>query len=207
MTIAPGTAGGPALAEAPADEGQRRLGWSVGQPMLFETWGVPADSSKRSLSTGESVLPELAEDKAVAKSFFRHPAFIVSISTTIVAVVVGVVMTVMGVLGDGPAKVSDLAITGGEGNVHLTWTGPDVPFSLYVIEPGSDEVLDVSQLVRKGSEAWVPKFADLITDDSCFVVRAAETSGDVTLDPSNLESQGAASVCVADATDATDAPE
>ena len=201
MTIAPGTAGGPAIAEAPADEGQRRLGWSVGQPMLFETWGAPADSPKRSLSTGESVLPELSEDKAVAKSFFRHPAFIVSIATTAVAVIAGVVLTVLGVLGEGPAKVSDLAITGGEGNVHLTWSGPDVAYSLYVVEPGSDEVLDVSQLVRKGSEAWVPRFAELITDDSCFVVRAAASTAAVTIDPSTLESQGAASVCVADATE------
>jgi hypothetical protein len=195
MTIAPASG----LAPVETSGSQDRLGWDSGQPALYETWGVPSPYPKRALSSGNDGLPELAEDKVVARRMWRHPAFIVSIATTLLAVGTAVVMLLGGAFSSGVPAVTDLAITGGEGNVHLTWAGPDSAYSLYVIQAGSDEATDVSQLVR-GTEAWVPLYADLIDSNSCFVVRSVEvTSTTIDTDAATLEEQGAATICVDDA--------
>lgn len=201
MTIATGS--DPVTGFTPAQPAgkQSRLGWDAGQPALYDTWGVPSSIPKRALSSGDDSLPELAEDKAVARGIWRHPAFIVSIGTTVLALAVGAILTVLGLFASGSPTVTDLAITAGEGNVHLSWSGPDTPYALYVIQPGSDAALDVSQLVR-GKEAWIPRYADLIDDNSCFVVRAAEIAATrIDTDAATLEEQGAKTVCVDDASE------
>lgn len=199
MTTTTGTA--PAVgypASVVTTEG-KRLGWDAGQPAIYETWGVPAAYPKRPLSSGNDSLPELAEENVTPRRMWRHPAFLVSIITTLLALIAGGVLMVMGALSDGVPTVNDLDITAGEGNVHLTWSGPDTPYSLFVIQPGSDEAVDISQLVR-GREAWIPLYADLIDDNSCFVVRAAEiTATTIDTDAETLEDQGAMSTCVNDA--------
>ena len=200
MTMATAPAAGYAAPAAAAESG-KRLGWDAGQPALYETWGVPAAYPKRPLSSGNDALPELAEEKVVPRRMWRHPAFIVSIVTTLLALIAGGVLMVLGFLSDGVPTVTDLEISAGEGNVHLSWDGPDTPYSLYVVQPGSDEAVDISQLVR-GREAWIPLYADLIDDNSCFVVRAADTaSSTIDTDAATLEEQGAMSTCVNDADD------
>ena len=195
-----GTAPAVGFAAPPiAAEAGKRLGWDAGQPALYETWGLPAAYPKRPLSSGHDALPELAEEQVVARRMWRHPAFIVSILTTLLALIAGAVLTVLGVLAEGVPTVSDLQITAGEGNVHLQWSGPDTPYSLFVVQPGGDEAVDISQLVR-GREAWIPLYADLIDDNSCFVVRAAEvTATTIDTDADTLKDQGASSTCVNDA--------
>jgi hypothetical protein len=184
MTIAPASG----LAPVETSGSQDRLGWDSGQPALYETWGVPSPYPKRALSSGNDGLPELAEDKVVARRMWRHPAFIVSIATTLLAVGTAVVMLLGGAFSSGVPAVTDLA-----------WAGPDSAYSLYVIQAGSDEATDVSQLVR-GTEAWVPLYADLIDSNSCFVVRSVEvTSTTIDTDAATLEEQGAATICVDDA--------
>ena len=183
----------------PAETPQSRLGWDAGQPALYEEWGIPSPYPKRPLSFGEDGLPELAPEKIVARKMWRHPAFIVSIVTTVGALGTAAVLLIMGVFGTSGATVTNLAITGGEGNVHLTWDGADTAYDLFVIPAGSEEVVDVSQLVH-GKEAWVPRYADLIDDNSCFIVRAADVeSTKVAADPGTLEEQGAKTICVDDA--------
>lgn len=185
---------------APAAAGSSRLGWEPGAPRLYETWGEASTASKRPLGSEIGVLPELEEREEKKRPLWRHPAFIVSAILTLLAIGVGGTLMVISLTSAGPPTVSKLSIAAGSGNVRLTWSGPDVPYDLYVTDADGTSAVDLTQLVR-GREAWVPRAAQLFTDDSCFVVRAAESSpgAAVSTDPDELSAQGAQSVCVADA--------
>jgi hypothetical protein len=159
----------------------------------------PVVPAKRPLGSEIGVLPELEHRDETTRPLWKHPAFVVSAITTVLAVGIGAALMIVSFTSGGPARVSDLAIASGSGNVRLTWSGPDQPYSLYVTGPDGGDAVDLSQLVR-GHEAWLPRTAGLFADDSCFVVRAADrSSDDVTLDDGALDDQGAQSVCVADA--------
>ena len=171
-----------------------QLGWAAGQTSLGTAGAQP--SAKRELSTDAGVLPELSEAQAVARPMWRHPAFLVSIIATFVVLVVAAVLLIMGALGGGPAKVTDLELTVGDGNAHLTWNANGADVDLFVVS--GTEVLDLSQRVRDDG-AWIPVAFGLYDDDSCFVVRAASHGAEkVSLKAADLDAQGARSACVAD---------
>lgn len=195
----------PPVPSAPSPEHRRerssgaRLGWDPGQPTLYEQWGVPAPAPKRSMGSDIGVLPELEQTETTRRPLWKHPAFIVSAVLALVAVAMAVVMIVHAVTAEGPPKVRDLAIESGSGNVHVSWSGPDVAWSVYVIEPGTKPV-DVTAQAR-GTELWLPTSGGLYDADSCFVVRAtaANQGKAVPTDAGTRSSQGADQVCLGDA--------
>ena len=185
----------PPAATAPAGRPATALGFDTGRSTLQATQpGAP----KRSLESGSDVLPELDEAPTRKRSILLHPAFLVSVGLTLLAIVGLVVWLVIGAQ-NADAAATSASVSTTAGNVHVTWDGPDVPYALFVVGGPGGEVLDVSQLVT-GREAWIPRAALLIDDGSCIVVRPAERGADeaVALDQSALDAQGAASACVAD---------
>jgi hypothetical protein len=176
-----------------------RLGWEPGQPVLYEEWGARATAPKRDFASDSSPLPSPGDESLKKRPLWRHPAFIVSMITTVLAIGTGVTMLLMGAFSDGPPTVSSAKASLGSGNLHLTWNGPDVPYDLFIVDPGSKPT-DISQLVH-GDEAWIPNSFGYYTDSSCFVIRAQSQSGAISTDPGDLEEQGAKSVCVTDATE------
>ncbi|MFJ4219885.1 hypothetical protein [Curtobacterium luteum] len=190
-------------APAPGHHGDRgagaRLGWDPGQPALYEQWGVPATAPKRAMGSDIGVLPELERTETTRRPLWKHPAFIVSAVLAFVAVVMAVVMIVHAVTAEGPPKVQDLAVEQGSGNVHVSWSGPDVAWSVYVVEPGTKPV-DVTGQAR-GTELWLPTSGGLYDADSCFVVRAtaANQGKAVPTDAGTRSAQGADQVCLGDA--------
>jgi len=166
------------------------LGWTEGQTRIDATSG----GDKRALVTSNSVLPELSEAQEKPRPLWRHPAFILSMALTVVAVVVSVVLIILSLTGGGSGTVSGLTVDSGEGNAHLTWSVDRGDVDLYVVT--GDEAMDLSQLVR-GSEAWVPSALALYDKTSCFVVRSTEhRSQPVTLDADSLAAQQASSACL-----------
>lgn len=174
-----------------------RLGWDAGQPALYA--GEPPSSTpvKRGLVSGATVLPEITEAPPAVRKLWKHPAFIVSMITTVLALGVGVTLLVLSAVSGGPPRVTGLDITAGSGGVALSWSGPNTPYDLYVVG-GGGEVADISQIVR-GRDAWISRTFQYFDDDSCFVVRARSVTGDVSLGADALDAQGAASICVSDA--------
>ncbi|TFD61620.1 hypothetical protein E3T39_06150 [Cryobacterium suzukii] len=184
-----------APATAPADEPPTALGFEVGRTTLQAT---QPGSPKRALESGGDVLPELDEAPTKKRSVLLHPAFLVSVGLTLLAIVGLVVWLVIGAQNSQAAATS-ASVTTTAANVHVTWDGPDVPYALFVVGGPGGDVLDVSQLVT-GREAWIPRAALLIDDASCIVVRPAADDDDraVSLDQADLDAQGASSACVAD---------
>ncbi|RWZ53115.1 hypothetical protein ELQ90_04105 [Labedella phragmitis] len=177
-----------------------RLGWEPGQPALSADTVGAAAPVKRGLVSGATVLPEITEAPPAPRKLWKHPAFIVSMITTLIAVGVAVTLIIMTALAEGPPRVTGLDITAGSGGVALSWNGPDVPYDVFVVSDGTDgtDVLDVSQAVR-GRDIWMPRAFGYYDDASCFVVRASSLDGDVSLAAEALDEQGAASVCMTDA--------
>lgn len=193
------TAAQPAAAPVDPSRGGEsvRLGWDAGQPALYAGEAAATTPVKRGLVSGATVLPEITEAPPAVRKLWKHPAFIVSMITTILALGVGVTLIVLAAVSGGPPRVSGLDITAGSGGVALSWSGPDTPYDLYVVG-GGGEVADISQIVR-GRDAWISRTFQLFDDDSCFVVRARSVTGDVSLGADALDAQGAASICVSDA--------
>ncbi|WP_191330284.1 hypothetical protein [Frigoribacterium sp. ACAM 257] len=189
----------PSWTTAPGALTASRLGWEPGAPRLGEGGEAVEAAPKRPLGSEIGVLPELEHREEKKRPLWRHPAFIVSGVLAVLAVGVGATLMILSLTSAGPPQVTALTVAVGEGNVRLTWDGPDVPYDLYAVA-SDGAATDLTQLVR-GTEAWIPRVGGLVTDDSCFVVRAAEaTAGDpVSLEPADLGDQSAQSVCVADA--------
>lgn len=186
-------------ASRPSPPAQRmELGRSPGQPSLY-SGTLPATPVKRELMSGAAVLPELVDAPIVQRKLWRHPAFIVSIVTTFLAMVTMVVLLLVGVFSGGAPEVEGLDLEVGSGNAQLSWDGPDVPYALYAVD-GSDEMVDLSQRVR-GREAWIPVGLGLFDHETCFIVRATSVTDQVSLQADDLDAQGAQSACVADAQD------
>lgn len=174
-----------------------RLGWDAGQPSLYAGEAPASTPVKRGLVSGATVLPEITEAPPAVRKLWKHPAFIVSMITTVLALGVGGTLIVLAAISGGPPRVSGLDITTGSGGVALSWSGPNTPYDLYVVG-GGGEVADISQLVR-GRDAWISRTFQYFDDDSCFLVRASSVTGDVLLGADALDAQGAASICVSDA--------
>ncbi len=139
--------GTPAFAPVPVEEppaglGPVQIGWSADRTSLAAT----SRAAIRPLETSSDVLPELVEAPEKARPLWRHPASIVSMITTFVALLALGAFIVFGLLNPG-AAASGLALEVGDDNVRATWSGPDTPYQLVVVGgPGGDE-LDISQLV------------------------------------------------------------
>ena len=160
---------------------------------------VSSAGAKRSLESLGDLLPDLQEAAATRRPLWRHPAFLVSAGTTFAAIVVMVVLLLLGTFAPTEAaSAPQLTVT--DDNVHLSWSGSDIPYDLYVIGGPQGELLDVSQLVV-GREAWIPAHARLVDEDSCLLVRPAERNAgkDVGTSVPELEAQGAVRACLADA--------
>ncbi|TFV83940.1 hypothetical protein E4V99_02335 [Microbacterium sp. dk485] len=179
--------------QPPADAAPARIGWDAGRSSLSATAG-----EIRPLETAADVLPELEEAQITPRPMWKHPAFLVSAITTLLALIALAVFLVLGLLNPRPAATG-LTLDAGDDNVHVSWSGPDVAYQVIVVGgPGGDE-LDVSQLVT-GTEAWIPTGMGFIDDRSCVVVRPAEgnETAEVALDAATVADQGGASACVAD---------
>lgn len=167
------------------------LGDAPGQPQLR------ASGPGIALASASNAIPELEAAAEKPRSIWRHPAFLVSMILTVLALVVAVVLIVWTLVSGGRGAVTDPAISVADGNAHVSWSS-DEPVDLYVVT--GDDVVDVSQLII-GDEAWVPAALGLYESTSCFVIRpASESAQDVVLDSDALAAQGGVSACVRDAT-------
>lgn len=170
------------------------LGWEQGQTALYSSESGGADS-KRPLESGRAVLPELAEAAPSKRSMWRHPAFLISIITTGIALIAVAVLFLIGVFRPAHTPVSELALSGGDSNVHLRWSGGDEPYSLYVVN-GQGDAVDLSAQIRSGNEAWLPSALGWYDQDSCFIVRPAGVTAQPSLVAQTLADQGGQSVCM-----------
>lgn len=171
-----------------------QLGWDSARPSLESVHGTI-----RTLETSGDVLPELEDAPESRRPLWRHPAFLISIGTTVLALIAFVVFVILGGFSERPVA-SDLEIEITENVVRATWSGPDVPYQVVVLDGPAGPELDVSQQVT-GTEVWLPRAAGLIDEGSCIVVRPAAGNEDaaVGLDRGTLDPQGAVAGCVADA--------
>ncbi|MEV1131378.1 hypothetical protein [Agromyces sp. NPDC049794] len=151
----------------------------------------------RPLGSTGSVLPELAEAPQRERKWWLHPAFLVSVGLTVLALLGAAAWFVIAAVTDDSVQVTGLSISDDAGNAHLDWNGPDSAYAVFAVH-GDGEVVDLSQLIR-GTEAWIPSAAGLYGDDTCFVVRPASVDAEVSLDASALGGQRGQSTCVADA--------
>ncbi|MFD6053894.1 hypothetical protein [Agromyces sp. NPDC060279] len=151
----------------------------------------------RALGSGSSVLPELAEAPPRTRRWWLHPAFLVSVGLTFLALAGALAWWIVSMATDSSVRVEGLTASVESGNLRLDWSGPDADYQLFVVD-GDGTQSDLSGLVR-GTEAWIPAAAGLADDRSCFVVRPGGTEGEVSLDAATLSGQRGASVCAADA--------
>ena len=164
------------------------------------------------------VLPELEPEAQKRRKLWRHPAFLVSMGTTLLALIAAAVLMIMGVFGSA-GSITELGIERTSGNIRVHWTGTGEPVELFAVGGPSGEVVDLSQRVT-GDEAWIPLGALIVDDSTCIVVRPASPDAGkptpvadpnakqepipqlvVSTDTADLEAQRGASACVADAVD------
>lgn len=200
--VAPVAVGAP-----PAPGGSAHLGFDGSRAAR------PAAGSAPDLRASGRVLPELEPETQQRRRLWRHPAFLVSMGTTLVAIVAAVVLLLMGAFG-GQASITQLGIDRTSGNIRVHWVGTGEPVEIFAVGGPSAEVLDLSQSAT-GDEAWIPLGALLVDDSTCIVVRPAPAGSDrpvgeseeptpqvaVTTDAGRLAEQRGASACVADAVD------
>lgn len=174
---------------APTSSSHASIGDEPGRPRV--------GAAIRELGSGGAPLPEIVEAPERQRPWWRHPAFIVSIVTTFLALGAAAAWWIISMVTDDSVKVSNLAITAEAGNIVLQWEGPDAEYALYEVSSRGD-VTDLSQRVV-GVSAWIFSAAGLYDDGSCFVVRPASRTEEVTLDAASLQAQNGAAVCVVDA--------
>lgn len=153
------------------------------------------------LESARRILPEVDEAAVAGKRWWKHPAFVVSMVTTVLAVVAMVVLLVIDPFADdGPVEaVTGLAVSADEGSVSLTWKGAPSGAELYAFDPGDEAPADLSQLVRE-SAVWIPLSSNLYTPRTCFVVRPlSEEALPALADAAALAAQGGQTICVSDA--------
>ncbi len=189
-------------AETPdIDEGIPMSGYSTSssEPVIGVEPGRPRVGAavERELGSGIEVLPEIVETRARQRPWWLHPAFVVSIILTFLTGAGALAFWIVSMVTDDSVKVTNLTIGAEAGNVTLRWDGPDAPYSLYEVS-ADGAVSDLTQLVR-GTTASIFSAAGLFDDGSCFVVRPAVRTGEISLDAATLQSQNGAGVCVADA--------
>ncbi|MFK4728708.1 hypothetical protein ROT00_03385 [Agromyces mediolanus] len=151
----------------------------------------------RALGSGTSVLPELADAPPRTRRWWLHPAFLVSVGLTFLALAGALAWWIVSMATDSSVRVEGLSASVESGNLRLDWSGPDADYQLFVVG-GDGETADLSGLVR-GTEAWIPAAAGLYDDRSCFVVRPGGIDAEVSLDAATLSGQRGAGVCAADA--------
>lgn len=169
------------------------IGVEPGQPRLR------ASGPKPPLGRGGWPLPELSARQQKPKRWWLHPAFLVSAALTLLAMGGMAAWMIVSALTTSEVRVSDISLSLEGGAARIDWSGPEAVYSLYAVG-GDGTVEDLSQLVLRSTEAWLPAASGTFSDDTCFVVRSAEHSSEpVTLNAADLSAQGAQSICVADA--------
>lgn len=172
-----------------------QIGWDSPRPSMDAVSGAI-----RPLEISGSVLPELEDSPQTRRRpLWRHPAFLVSAGTTLLALITLVVLLVLGLLSPSQAA-SDVRFEVTDNVIRATWTGPDVPYQVIVLDGPAGPAVDVSQRVT-GTEIWLPRSARLIDEESCLLVRPAEGNEEspIPADRDARDGQGAATGCVADA--------
>lgn len=178
----------------------------------------PGAGSAPDVRASGRVLPELEPDAQKRRRLWRHPAFLVSMSTTVLALIAAIVLLLMGAFGNA-GSITELGIERTSGNIRVHWVGTGEPVELFAVGGPSGDVVDLSQRVT-GDEAWIPLGALLVDDSTCIVVRPADPDAGkptpvadptaeqkpepqlvVSTDAGELEAQRGASACVADAVD------
>lgn len=177
------------MSAQPASSSHATIGTEPGRPRV--------GAANRQLGSGSAPLPEIVEAPERQRPWWLHPAFIVSVITTFLALGAAAAFWIVSMITDDSVRVTGLTIDAEAGNVVLRWDGPDAAYALYEVSPDGDAA-DLSQLVR-GTSAWLFSAADLYDDGSCFVVRPASRTERVSLDAASLQSQNGAAVCVSDA--------
>jgi len=169
------------------------VGLEPGQPRLRASGRKPA------LGRGGWPLPELTARQRKPKPWWLHPAFLVSAILTLLAMAGMAAWMIVSSLMSSEVEVTDISLSLDNGTAHIDWNGPDAAYSLYAVG-GDGTVVDLTQMVIRSTEAWLPAASGTFADDTCFVVRGAEHSAEeVTLVAADLAAQGAQSICVADA--------
>lgn len=169
------------------------IGVEPGRPRLRATGAKPP------LGHGGWPLPELSPRQQKPKRWWLHPAFIVSAALTLLAMAGMATWMIITAVTSSEVKVSDISLSLDGGAAHVDWNGPEAAYNLYAVG-GDGTVTDLSQLILSSTEAWLPAASGTFEDDTCFVVRSAEhAETPVSLNAADLSSQGAQSVCVADA--------
>lgn len=153
------------------------------------------------LETPRRIFPELDDAQRVSRPWFRHPAFLVSVvSTALALIAMGVLLIFDPFGGDEVDAVVDLNVVADDGSVTLSWSGAVDGALLYAIDPGDEAPLDVSQLVQ-GRSAWIPVSAGVYTPRTCFVVLPLVEDAPESVPVTAVDAQavGGAMICVSDA--------
>lgn len=179
-------------ARTPQSNGQSTLGLASGSTRIESARG-----EKRPLLQGSSVLPELQEAETKIRAWWKHPAFLVSMILSILALLAMAALMIIPLFLSDDVVVTSIEAEQNENALHLSWDGPDAQYAVFAVL-GDGEVLDVSQAVR-GTDVWFPNSLEFVDDETCFVVRDAELDAEVSLNADVLQEQGAQSICVADA--------
>ncbi|WP_084038671.1 hypothetical protein [Demequina sp. NBRC 110053] len=161
---------------------------------------LDSQAARVRLESPRRVLPEVEEAQSASRRWFRHPAFVVSVVTTVLAIIAMVVLLVLDPFGDDDAAlaVQDLTIATEEGSVTLAWSGAAGGAALYAYDPGDDTPADLSQLVQ-GEAAWIPLSAGLYTPRTCFVVvPVGEEAAPVPETAQAAAEAGGSMICVSD---------
>ena len=103
------------------------IGAAPGQTRLLSGGGI------RPLGTTGSVLPELAEAPERERKWWLHPAFIVSVCLTVLALLGAAAWFTISALTDDSARVTGLTVSEDGGNAHLDWSGPDADYSVFAV--------------------------------------------------------------------------
>jgi hypothetical protein len=143
-------------------------------------------------------LPELDQD-IEARPLRRQPVFIVSLVLAIVVALTVVGFWVKQQFFSAPDAVQGINLLDGGENWVLEWRGPDVPYTVLVVDGDGVVQGDISEWIRQW-QVYMPKDYPELSADSCFVVQPQETADlSASIDLRRLSATGGSSLCLADA--------
>ncbi|WP_221584803.1 hypothetical protein [Microbacterium sp. G2-8] len=163
----------------------------------FGHTSLHASGPKPPLGPGGWPLPVLTAKQQRPRSWWRHPALIVSSILTILAILGMTAWMIVSAVLSSDVVVGEISLTIEDGQAHVDWDGPPASYDLYGVS-GDGSVTDLSQFVMGGTDAWLPSATATWDDATCFVVRGSEHADvPVSLSADDLAAQGAQSTCVA----------
>jgi hypothetical protein len=162
----------------------------------YPSFRGPCGVTKNPLASGIEIFPDINADTAQTVKLWKRPAFLVSMGTTVLALIAAGVLLITQLTSAQPPSAADLKLASGEVNITVTWNGPNVPYNLILVR-ADNSVADLTHLIR-GRQAFVPKASDLVTAGSCLIVRPASVplNTGISTDEETLDKQGAAKACI-----------